>query len=48
MWRWAQQQPIRPRQVWSEYELEQGIYPFWQKDVLTTESRGVQEIVRGS
>ena len=47
MWGWAQQQPMRPRQVWSEYELEQGLYPFWRKDVLTTESRGIQEIVRG-
>ncbi len=46
MWAWAQKQPVRPRQVWSQYELEQGLYPYWQKDVLTAESRGVAEIVK--
>lgn len=30
MWEWAQQQPNRERFVWSEYELEKGIYDFWK------------------
>jgi UDP-glucose 4-epimerase len=28
MWKWAQQQPKRGRFVWSEYELDKGIYSF--------------------
>ncbi len=31
MWKWAQQQPMRERFVWSSYELEKGIYSFWKK-----------------
>ena len=31
MWKWAQTQPNRERFVWSEYELEKGIYEFWKK-----------------
>lgn len=38
MWKWVKLQPIRPRQVWTEYELDKGIYPFWQKDVLIAEA----------
>jgi UDP-glucose 4-epimerase len=30
MWEWAQQQPMRERFVWSNYELEKGIYSFWK------------------
>ena len=43
MWAWARQQPDRPRQVWASYELEQGMYSFWQKEVLKAESHGVKE-----
>lgn len=31
MWHWAQKQPMRDRFVWSEYEIERGIYSFWKK-----------------
>lgn len=31
MWNWAKEQPMRERFVWSEYELEKGIYEFWAK-----------------
>ena len=31
MWLWAQKQPKRERFVWSEYELDKGIYSFWKK-----------------
>ena len=30
MWKWAQNQPMRERFVWSSYELEKGIYSFWK------------------
>ena len=30
MWKWAQKQPMRERFVWSEYELDKGIYSFWK------------------
>ena len=30
MWEWAKKQPNRDRFVWSEYELEKGIYDFWK------------------
>ena len=32
MWEWAKQQPNRARFVWSEYELEKGIYKFWKNE----------------
>jgi UDP-glucose 4-epimerase len=38
MWAWAKTQPKRPRQIWSEYELESGLYPFWEKDTLTSQA----------
>lgn len=38
MWAWAQTQPMRPRQVWSSYELEAGLYPFWNKETLTSQA----------
>jgi UDP-glucose 4-epimerase len=31
MWEWAQKQPMRERFVWSEYEIDKGIYSFWKK-----------------
>jgi len=31
MWEWAQRQPKRDRFVWSQYELDKGIYSFWKK-----------------
>lgn len=31
MWEWAQKQPKRERFIWSEYELDKGIYSFWKK-----------------
>jgi UDP-glucose 4-epimerase len=31
MWDWAQEQPMRERFVWSDYELDKGIYSFWKK-----------------
>lgn len=30
MWEWAKKQPNRERFVWSEYEVEKGIYKFWK------------------
>lgn len=41
MWEWVKTQPNRPRQVWETYELDNGIYPFWKKDVLATEAASV-------
>ena len=32
MWEWAQKQPMRKRFVWSEYELEKGIYSYWKDE----------------
>lgn len=34
MWEWALKQPKRPRQVWDEYELDKGLYPYWNKEAL--------------
>lgn len=31
MWDWAQKQPMRERFVWSDYEIDKGIYSFWKK-----------------
>jgi len=30
MWEWAKQQPTRDRFVWSEYELDKGLYSYWR------------------
>ena len=30
MWNWAKSQPRRSRFVWSEYEINKGIYSFWK------------------
>ena len=34
MWSWAQTQPRRQRFVWSEYEVDIGLYPFWKQENL--------------
>lgn len=44
MWEWVQTQPERPRQVWSEYELDKGIYDYWKKDSLVRTSKHVTEL----
>ena len=31
MWEWAKNQPLRDRFVWSNYEIDNGIYSFWKK-----------------
>ena len=30
MWEWAKQQPKRKRYKWENYEIEKGIYSFWE------------------
>ena len=30
MWEWAKLQPMRDRFIWSNYEVEKGIYSFWK------------------
>ena len=30
MWNWAQQQPMRERFIWPSYELDKGIYEYWE------------------
>lgn len=30
MWEWAQRQPMRDRFIWSNYELDNGIYKYWK------------------
>jgi UDP-glucose 4-epimerase len=30
MWKWAKEQPMRERFIWSEYELDKGIYSYWK------------------
>ena len=37
MWEWAQKQPYRDRFMWSEYELDKGIYDFWKTGKDTVE-----------
>jgi UDP-glucose 4-epimerase len=34
MWKWAQQQPDRPRFIWSNYEVDKGMYDFWKPEAL--------------
>lgn len=31
MWKWAQKQPMKTRKVWSNYEIENGLYEYWKK-----------------
>jgi UDP-glucose 4-epimerase len=42
MWEWAQQQPIRPRQIWNSYELEKGLYPFWDTRTLISQAHSAK------
>ena len=35
MWNWARKQPIRDRFVWPKYELDKGIYSYWQLEGKT-------------
>ena len=30
MWEWAKIQPPRNQFIWSEYELDKGIYAYWK------------------
>jgi len=32
MWEWAKKQPIRNRFIWNKYELDKGIYKFWENE----------------
>lgn len=32
MWEWAQKQPNRKRYEWNSYELNKGVYSFWEKN----------------
>lgn len=34
MWNWAKQQPNRPRFIWSNYELDVGLYSYWKPESL--------------
>ena len=38
MWEWVKLQPSRPRQIWDTYELDKGIYSYWQKEMLMAEA----------
>ena len=35
MWDWAKRVPMRDRFVWEKYELDKGLYSFWNKEELT-------------
>ena len=30
MWKWAQEQPMRPQYKWENYEITKGIYSYWK------------------
>lgn len=32
MWAWAQTQPLRERFFWKDYELDKGLYSYWQDE----------------
>jgi UDP-glucose 4-epimerase len=34
MWDWAKKQPKRDRFIWSKYEIENGMYEYWQPAAL--------------
>ncbi len=34
MWMWVKEQPERERKVWESYELERGLYDYWQPEAL--------------
>jgi UDP-glucose 4-epimerase len=44
MWEWVILQPIRPRQIWKDYELDDGIYPYWKQDELSKNSKDIKLI----
>lgn len=44
MWEWVQTQPERPRQIWSQYELDKGIYDYWKQEELIKSSDKVLEM----
>jgi UDP-glucose 4-epimerase len=44
MWEWVKLQPNRPRQVWNEYELDKGIYPYWLSENLKVDSFNIKHI----
>lgn len=44
MWTWVKQQPTRPRQVWSAYELDKGIYDYWKKETLVSNEKLIKEL----
>ena len=31
MWDWAQRQPMKTRKLWTNYEIENGLYEYWKK-----------------
>ena len=39
MWEWAQKQPKRERFVWSNYEIDKGLYPYWTQENLIDPSK---------
>jgi len=34
MWKWAIKQPKRLRRSWDLYEIDKGLYPYWQPEAL--------------
>ena len=34
MWEWAKDQPKRKRFIWSDYEIKNGLYDYWQPEKL--------------
>jgi len=34
MWEWAIEQPQRKRQIWSSYEIDEGLYSYWKPEAL--------------
>ena len=34
MWEWVLEQPERERVIWTNYELDDEIYPYWRQDAL--------------
>jgi UDP-glucose 4-epimerase len=38
MWEWAKTQPLRERQVFTEYEVNKNLYTFWEQDILIKEA----------
>lgn len=34
MWNWAKIQPKRSRMIWSNYEIDKDIYPYWKQENL--------------